>query len=88
MSKIIAVVGATGAQGSGVVDALLALGTFKVRAITRDVTKDKAVALRERGVEVVSANLDDKASLVQAFTGCYGAFFLTNYWEIFEYVCV
>ena len=40
--KIIAVMGATGRQGGGTVDALLKDGTFAVRAITRDAGSDKA----------------------------------------------
>ena len=42
--KIIAVVGATGAQGGGLVRAILAdrNGAFAVRALTRHVDSDKA----------------------------------------------
>ncbi len=43
--KIIAVVGATGAQGGGLVRAILAdrNGEFRVRALTRNPDSDKAV---------------------------------------------
>ena len=53
--KIIAVVGATGAQGSGLVRAILADpdGGFAVRALTRDTNSDKARALSALGAEVV-----------------------------------
>ena len=55
MSKIIAVVGATGAQGGGLVRAILAdaAGGFRARAITRKAGGDKAEALRALGAEVV-----------------------------------
>ena len=45
--KIIAVLGATGAQGGGLVRAILAdpNGGFAARAITRDVNSDKAKEL-------------------------------------------
>ncbi|MEO7648242.1 MAG: NmrA family NAD(P)-binding protein, partial [Gemmatimonadaceae bacterium] len=45
--KIIAVAGATGAQGGGVVRAILAdkNGGFAARALTRDPNSDKAKAL-------------------------------------------
>ena len=81
--KIIAVVGATGAQGGGLVRAIANDSTsgFQVRAITRDVHSEKAAALTKLGAEVVSANLDDVASVSRAFTGVYGAFCLTNFWE-------
>ena len=84
--KIIAVVGATGAQGSGLVRAILAdrEGGFKVRALTRDPSSDKGKALAAMGAEVVGADLDDEQSLERAFAGAYGAFCLTNFWEHFS----
>jgi len=80
--KIIAVIGATGAQGGGLVRAILSDpdGGFVARAITRDVNSDKARALVTQGVEVVAADLDDEASLERAFAGAYGAFCVTFYW--------
>jgi uncharacterized protein YbjT (DUF2867 family) len=84
--KIIAVVGATGAQGGGLIRAILdhPEGGFAARALTRDPDSDKAKALAAQGVEVVKADLDDEASLVGAFEGAYGAFCLTNFWEHFS----
>jgi uncharacterized protein YbjT (DUF2867 family) len=84
--KVIAVVGATGAQGGGVVRAILAdpSGGFKVRAITRNPASDKGKALAAAGAEVVAADLDDQKSLERAFAGAYGAFCLTNFWEHFS----
>ena len=84
--KIIAVIGATGAQGGGLVRAILddPDGGFAVRAITRNLSSDKAKALAEAGAEVVAAELDDAASLEKAFSGAYGAFCVTNYWEHFS----
>eukprot|EP00002_Diphylleia_rotans_P031003 TRINITY_DN6419_c0_g1_i1.p2 TRINITY_DN6419_c0_g1~~TRINITY_DN6419_c0_g1_i1.p2 ORF type:complete len:307 (-),score=79.25 TRINITY_DN6419_c0_g1_i1:253-1173(-) len=78
---IIAVTGATGKQGGAVVEALLARGNYAVRAITRKTDSEAAKALAAKGVEVVAANIDDKASLVEAFKGAHGAFFVTNFWE-------
>lgn len=84
--KIIAVVGSTGAQGGGLVRAIAADPTsdFAARALTRDVNSEKAKAVAKLGVEVVAANLDDLESLKRAFTGAYGAFCLTNFWEHFS----
>ncbi|HLG53906.1 MAG TPA: NmrA/HSCARG family protein [Vicinamibacterales bacterium] len=86
MAKIIAVVGSTGAQGGGLARAILAdpSGGFAVRAITRDPNKDSAKALAAKGAEVVSANLDDVASLTKAFQGAHGVFGITNFWEHFS----
>jgi uncharacterized protein YbjT (DUF2867 family) len=80
--KIIAVVGATGAQGGGLVRAILADkdGEFAARAITRHVDSDKSKALIKAGAEVVNADLDDEESLKKAFAGAYGAFCITNFW--------
>lgn len=84
--KLIAVVGATGAQGGGLVQAILndPSNEYKVRAITRDKNSEKAQALAKKGAEVVEANLADKNSLVKAFKGAYGAFCVTFFWEHFS----
>jgi uncharacterized protein YbjT (DUF2867 family) len=85
-SKVIAVVGATGAQGGGLVRAIAADpgSGFVARAITRDPSGEKAQALEALGVEVVQADLDDRASLERAFDGAYGAYCVTNFWEHFS----
>lgn len=84
--KIIAVVGATGAQGGGLVRAIVndPGSGFVARAITRDVNSEKAKALATLGADVVAANLDDVDSLARAFAGAYGVFCLTNFWEHFS----
>ncbi len=84
--KIIAVVGATGAQGGGVIRGLLAdtSGQFAARAITRNVSSPKAQALAAQGVEVVSGDLDDVGTLARALEGAHGAYFVTNFWEHFS----
>ena len=86
MSRTIAVIGATGAQGGGLVRAILADkgSDFKARAVTRNADSDKAKALANLGAEVVAADLDDVDSLTRAFEGAYGAFCVTNFWEHFS----
>jgi uncharacterized protein YbjT (DUF2867 family) len=59
-------------------------GQFAARALTRNVDSDKAKALKEAGVEVVKADLDDEESLKKAFAGAHGAFCVTNFWEHFS----
>jgi uncharacterized protein YbjT (DUF2867 family) len=80
--KIIAVVGATGAQGGGLVRAILAdpNGPYVARAITRKTNSDAAKALAKLGAEVVEANLNDEASMLRAFKYAYGVFLVTNFW--------
>jgi len=80
--KTIAVVGATGAQGGGLVRA--AVGTHSVRALTRKPDEAKAKELAKLGAEVVAADLDDAASLRKAFAGADMAFCVTNFWEHFS----
>ena len=80
--KIISVICGTGLQGGGVVNALLARGEFDVRVVTRDVARQAARALAERGVEVVQADLLDPNVLPRAFEGAYGAFVVTNFWDL------
>jgi uncharacterized protein YbjT (DUF2867 family) len=84
--RVIAVVGATGAQGGGMARAILddPGGTWACRAITRNPDSDAARALAERGAEVVRADLDDQDSLTKAFEGAYGAFCMTNFFEHFS----
>jgi uncharacterized protein YbjT (DUF2867 family) len=84
--KIIAVVGATGAQGGGVVRAVLndRNGDCAVRAITRDPNSTKARELANLGAEVVAANLDDVESLKRAFAGADNAFLVTFFWDHFS----
>jgi uncharacterized protein YbjT (DUF2867 family) len=83
--KTIAVVGATGSQGGGLVRAILAdeNGGFAARALTRDPDSEKARELKKLGAEVVAADVDDPASLEQAFQGAHGAYCVTFYWEHF-----
>ena len=84
--KIIAVVGATGSQGGGLVRAILNDKTQEcvVRALTRKVDSAKAQELATLGAEVVATDLDDLESLKRAFAGAYGAFCVTNFWEHFS----
>lgn len=84
--KIIAVVGATGAQGGGLARAILSdpSGGFAVRAITRDVNSDRAKELAKLGAEVVAGDVDDLESLKRAFKGAYGAYCVTFFWAHFS----
>jgi uncharacterized protein YbjT (DUF2867 family) len=84
--KIIAVVGATGAQGGGLARAILAdpQGGYAVRVLARDVSSAKAKELAALGAEVVAADVDDEESLKRAFAGAYGAFCVTFYWAHFS----
>jgi uncharacterized protein YbjT (DUF2867 family) len=84
--KIIAVIGATGAQGGGLVRSILADtdGPFAVRAVTRDADSAAARALADAGAEVVAADIDDAASLRRAFDGAHGAYCVTFFWAHFS----
>ena len=80
--RIIAVIGATGAQGSGLVRAIVndATNDFTARALTRDVNSEKAKALARLGAELVAVDIDNEASLSSAFAGAWGAFCVTFFW--------
>lgn len=84
--KIIAVLGATGAQGGGLCRAILKDrdGGFAVRALTRDSKSAKTEELAKLGAEVVEADVDDEKSLERAFAGAYGAFCVTFFWAHFS----
>ncbi|MDO8540152.1 MAG: NmrA/HSCARG family protein [Opitutaceae bacterium] len=84
--KVIAVLGATGAQGGGLVRAIMKdpSGEFTARAVTRNPNSDKAKALAALGAEVVEGNVDDEASLRRAFAGAHGAYCVTFFWDHFS----
>ena len=85
-NKVIAVVGATGAQGGGLVRAILAdpSGGFSARAITRNTGSEKAKELARAGAEVVAADVKDVESLKKAFAGAHGAYCVTFFWDHFS----
>jgi len=80
--KVIAVVGATGAQGGGLVRAVLndPNGGFAARVLTRDVNGARAKDFARLGAEVVAADIDNPKSLKKAFEGAYAAFCVTFFW--------
>jgi uncharacterized protein YbjT (DUF2867 family) len=84
--KIITVLGATGAQGGGLVRAIQAdpAGAFRARAVTRNPGSEAARALAALGAEVVAGDVDDAESLRRAFTGAQGAFCVTFFWAHFS----
>ena len=84
--KIITVLGATGAQGGGLVRAIQSDATspYRARAVTRNPQSDAAKALAALGAEVVGADVDDAASLKRAFSGAHGAFCVTFFWAHFS----
>ncbi len=74
------ITGATGNQGGAVASELLK-NDCRVRALTRDAQKPKALALKELGAEVVQGDLDDLVSIERALTGVDGVFAVQNFWE-------
>lgn len=83
MAKTVTIVGATGAQGKGVVAAFVNNPSYHVRAITRNFESSSAKALSDQGVELVRADLNDLASVKAAFAGSHIIFALTNFFEPF-----
>lgn len=79
--QVIAVMGATGTQGGGVVDELLERQRFTVRAITRNPESEKAKALQARGCEVIHGDFTKSETLEPAFKNAYGVFVVTNFWD-------
>lgn len=85
-SRIIAIVGGTGAQGGGLARAILddPSGGFTARVLTRHPSSERAQELARRGAEITVVHLDDPGSVQRAFTGAFAAFCVTNYWEHFS----
>ncbi|RPD53955.1 NAD-P-binding protein [Lentinus tigrinus ALCF2SS1-7] len=90
LSKVILVIGGTGAQGLPVVDALLkpsadgSASPYAVRVLTRDPSSSRAQSLAKKGVEVVQGSVDDFASVLAALEGAYGAFVNTDSFTLGE----
>lgn len=78
MARLITVIGATGLQGSSVIDSLIKEGAFSVRGITRNLNSPGAKLLRSKGVQLRAADLSDYSSLTEAFEGSYGVFVVTD----------
>ena len=74
---VVAVVGATGRQGSAVVRHLRKDG-WQVRALTRNPSSDAAQVLRALGADVQQADTEDPGSLRKAFSAAYGVFNVQN----------
>ena len=79
--QTVTVVGGTGAQGGGVVDALLASGQYAVRVVSRNPASTSAETLQKRGVRVVKGDLLELSSLRAAFENAHGVFLVTNFWD-------
>lgn len=79
-TKLVTVYGATGQQGSSVINSLLEnkSGEFAIRAITRNRDSDKSRALISRGVEVVNGDGFSQDQMNNAFKGSWAAFVNTN----------
>ncbi|KAM0415656.1 hypothetical protein ACHAPT_013406 [Fusarium lateritium] len=82
--KLIVIIGATGSQGGSVVNTFLKEPDWRVRGITRNSSSAKAVALKDRGAEIVQADLDDPTSLVSAFEGANAIFLVSDFWCIYD----
>jgi uncharacterized protein YbjT (DUF2867 family) len=78
-NNTILVVGITGQQGGAVARHLLRDG-WKVRGLSRDLSKPAVKALQDEGVEMVQGDMEDRASLDAALKGAYGVFSVQNFW--------
>ena len=79
--KIVTVLGSTGAQGGGVVRALLDQQDWQVRAVTRNARSQAALHLAELGCEIAEADLNSPLTLFEALQGSFGLFAVTNFWD-------
>ncbi|CAE6430962.1 unnamed protein product [Rhizoctonia solani] len=78
---LVAVCGATGAQGSSVIEYLLRDGGYRVRALTRNPDSTPAQQLKNRGVDVVRCDIGNPKQVALAFEGAYAVYGVTNFWE-------
>ena len=87
MSKLLTVFGATGNQGGSLINHVLhnpeLSKLYRLRGITRDISKQSAITLRNKGVEIIEADLDTPSTLVAAIEGSYIVFSVTNCENVF-----
>ncbi|KAJ7915540.1 NAD(P)-binding protein [Mycena leptocephala] len=88
-TKLILVIGATGAQGMAAIDGLLEScdgepSPYRIRALTRDVNSARAKALAAKGVECVQGTFEDFAAVAKAMDGVYGAYANTDTFTVGE----
>lgn len=83
MIKIL-VAGATGTQGGSVIDHLLSgdHGEFEVYGLTRDGESERAMALADRGVHVVTGEMTDVDRMREVCAGMDGVFCVTTPFEM------
>ena len=81
--KLLVVVGATGNQGSSVIKSLISEPGWRIRGLTRDQNSKKAAKLKENGVEPVTVDVNDPASLVPAFSTATAIYAITDFWGPF-----
>ncbi|KAJ5899597.1 hypothetical protein N7495_004341 [Penicillium taxi] len=82
MSKLLVVFGATGHQGSSVINYVLndpeLSQEYNIRAITRTTNSEKSQQLKEKKVEVVEGDVSNRASIEKALTGAHTIFAMTT----------
>lgn len=82
MSKpLVVIVGITGNQGGSVADHLLRSGKYRLRGITRNLESSKATSLKEKGVDLVKADIGNKDQVLAAFKDADAVFLVTNFWD-------
>ncbi|KAJ2849897.1 hypothetical protein GGI22_005457, partial [Coemansia erecta] len=83
MTQTVAIIGATGFQGGSVLRSLHAAGKYKLVAVTRNTSSASATEIKSKypDVELVAANVDDIASLKEAFKGADFVFGMTQFFQ-------
>ncbi|PQE14115.1 hypothetical protein CJF31_00006639 [Rutstroemia sp. NJR-2017a BVV2] len=82
-TKTIAILGATGNQGGSVATTFLSDPSWRVRALTRSPSSNKALALASLGAEIVHADMDSPASLSAAFADVHAIFAVSDFWGLY-----
>ena len=73
-------------KGGSIVNHFLQQSTnYHVRGLTRDVNSVKAKELAQKGVEVISADLNDITTLVHAFKGAHVIYAMTDFWQAMSF---
>ncbi|KAF2231400.1 NAD(P)-binding protein [Viridothelium virens] len=82
--ELLVILGATGNQGISVIEHFQKrYPDLKIRGLTRNPSSIASQNLKEKGVEMVVADMNDESSLTKAFEGATYIFAMTDFWAPF-----
>lgn len=83
-TRLLVIIGISGLQGGSVARIFQQEPGWRIRGLTRNPSKPSNAHLKDAGIELVSGDLDDPASLDAAFKGANAIFAATDFWQFLQ----